>query len=652
MSVAVARLGTVVDHPILDSYARFCHQTEVGERGLQDRLRHARGFLALHPDLTVWMTRPVDARLADLNRHRAWGLIVWAVFSGRVAIDMDLLVAKHLFGLRQTAETLWPEDLPAALEVTARLGWSPKWARDVIETTCTVMASCGCRLRELTEDHLNDFLDRLSSNPHASAATRKQWRARIFGLRQVLYELGTIAAPPYRHLPSATLTERFDAVAAPEIHRVMTAYVKARSAVLSRASVEGLINALTPFGEFLTTYHPEIDSLRQLDRGDIEEFLVWNRTRCWRGRLARDKQVSASVVHAGVLGLRNMLDDITLWGWNERPTRRLVFPTDVPRLPRPLPRGLAPHIDAALLHEVARLDDGFARAGIILLRRAGLRLGELLDLQVGCVIDYGPTGIWLRVPLGKLGTERSVPLDADTVNVLDTWVAQRGTQRPHPNARTGEQCDYMFAERGQRLRGWRIRRGLETAVTAAALTGPGGQPLNVTPHQLRHTYATELANAGMSLQGLMALLGHVTPEMTLRYAALASPTLRASYDEAMGKVRKLIPVAPAGRPAVPAKVEWIASEFLKTRLTGGYCSRHTAADACPYANVCETCDNFVPGHEFAPALRSQLNDIAALKADAEQRGWTSEAARHQRTIDALDRHLRRLSNQPPIQTSS
>src|SRR5947209_14646956 len=62
----------------------------------------------------------------------------------------------------------------------------------------------------------------------------------------------------------------------------------------------------------------------------------------------------------------------------------------------------------------------------------------------------------------------------------------------------------------------------------------------------------------------------------------------AAYDEAMGKVRRLIPVAPAGRPAVPAKVEWIASEFLKTRLTGGYCSRHLAADACPYANVCET----------------------------------------------------------------
>jgi hypothetical protein len=118
----------------------------------------------------------------------------------------------------------------------------------------------------------------------------------------------------------------------------------------------------------------------------------------------------------------------------------------------------------------------------------------------------------------------------------------------------------------------------------------------------------------------------------------------AAYDEAIGKVRRLIPVAPAGRPAVPAKVEWIASEFLKARLTGGYCSRHLAAEACPYANICETCDNFVPAPEFAPALRAQLDDIHALKADAEHRGWTSEAARHQRVIDALDGHVRRLDN--------
>src|SRR5579884_143922 len=91
------------------------------------------------------------------------------------------------------------------------------------------------------------------------------------------------------------------------------------------------------------------------------DYLVWNRSRTWRGRVARDRKVSPSVVHAGVLTVRNFFDDITLWGWAERPERRLLFANDVPKLPRPLPRGLAPDTDAALMAEVARLEDRFAR---------------------------------------------------------------------------------------------------------------------------------------------------------------------------------------------------------------------------------------------------------------------------------------------------
>jgi Phage integrase family len=137
-----------------------------------------------------------------------------------------------------------------------------------------------------------------------------------------------------------------------------------------------------------------------------------------------------------------------------------------------------------------------------------------------------------------------------------------------------------------------------------------GDPVTITPHQLRHTYATSLVNAGMSLQALMALLGHVTPEITLRYATLASPTLRDAYDEAMGKMRRHLTLTPIGRPIVPDNVSWLAGEMLKTRVAHGYCSRHEAQGACPYANICETCDNYTPGPEFTEALSDQLETFA------------------------------------------
>lgn len=207
------------------------------------------------------------------------------------------------------------------------------------------------------------------------------------------------------------------------------------------------------------------------------------------------------------------------------------------------------------------------------------------------MLDYGPAGIWLRVPLGKLATERMVPLDAATLAALDQWADQRGVHRPIPHPRTGKPTDFLFTAHGRRLGATRLRVGLLAAVAAAGLRDPAGRQLAVTPHQLRHTYATELANAGMSLQALMALLGHVTPEMTIRYATLASPTLRSAYDEAMGKMRRHLTLTPVGRPIVPAKIQWLSSEMLKTRVAHGYCSRHESQGPCPYANICETCDN-------------------------------------------------------------
>jgi len=76
-------------------------------------------------------------------------------------------------------------------------------------------------------------------------------------------------------------------------------------------------------------------------------------------------------------------------------------------------------------------------------------------------------------------------LDSATVAALDAWAQHRGRQRPHPHPRTGKPTDFLFVGHGWRLSAWRIREGLRAAAAAAGLAGPGGQPLNVTRHQLQ-----------------------------------------------------------------------------------------------------------------------------------------------------------------------
>ena len=294
---------------------------------------------------------------------------------------------------------------------------------------------------------------------------------------------------------------------------------------------------------------------------------------------------------------------------------------------------------------VAGLDDMFAATGLRLLRATGMRVGELLDLELDCLLDFDRHGTWLRVPLGKLNSERVVPLEPDTVAVIDAWTAQRGRQRALPHPRDGRPTEFLFLEHGRRPTSFRLRQGLVDAVAAANLRGRDGQLLHITPYQLRHTFGTALINGGIGLPALMALMGHVTPEMTLRYAKLASPTIRSAYQAAMGKVRtgQLLPLTAVGAaPPVPDRVQWLHAEMLKTRLAHGFCARPKAAGPCPYANICEQCDFFVPDPQAAAAITAQLEDVRALHDDAQARGWDDEAARHRRVQASLQQHLNRL----------
>ncbi len=641
MSAAVARAATRTDHAWFTGYVDHCHRLACSDRALRDRLRGARRFLAAHPDPEAWMRQPAPGRVIELQRTGAWPLVVFLIGTGRLRLDLELAGAKNLTGLGDIVEATHAEDFAAVRSAGLRLGWTRGWVDTVLgECLAVLLAWHGGTVTDLTQDVVAEFDMQLGQTTTLTRSSLRAYRARLASLRQLFFEIGVHDQPPRRRPWSRSLEQRFAEVAMTEpIRAVLLRYVQTRASVLRPRSIESLVNDLLPFAEFLTANHPQVTTLRCLQRSHIEEFLVWNRTRPWRGRKARPQPVSAAVAQSAVLSLRNLLEDIAAWGWAEAPTGRLVFAADVPKLDRALPRALAPDVDTRLMAAVADLSDPFPRTGLQVLRGSGLRIGELLDLELDAVVDYGPAGTWLRVPLGKLSTERTVPLDEPTLAVLDQWAHRRGTHRPIPHPRTGRPTDFLFTEHAQRLGATRLRNGLLAAADAAGLRDPVGQPFTVTPHQLRHTYATALANAGMSLQALMALLGHVTPEMTIRYATLASPTLRGAYDEAMGKMRRQLTLTPVGRPIVPDKVSWLANEMLKTRVAHGYCSRHESQGACPYANICETCDNYTPATEFEPALTDQLADIQALEADAQDRGWASEEGRHRHVAEALERHL-------------
>src|SRR6266540_2283188 len=133
-------------------------------------------------------------------------------------------------------------------------------------------------------------------------------------------------------------------------------------------------------------------------------------------------------------------------------------------------------------------------------------------------------------------------------------------------------------------------------------------------------------NAGCSLQALMALLGHVSAEMSLRYGRLFDATVREEYTRALSLAKaRLGPVLPGERTQLPLAAvtsgNWRDAPLIKARLAGGYCLRTAAQGSCAYANICEHCPNFRSEASFLPVLQLQRADAEALAADAAARGW-------------------------------
>jgi integrase len=101
------------------------------------------------------------------------------------------------------------------------------------------------------------------------------------------------------------------------------------------------------------------------------------------------------------------------------------------------------------------------------------------------------SGAWLKIPLGKLLTERMVPMDEETMEIVDRIAARRSPGRPLRHPRTGKMADFLLTHQGRRVSAYTLREELRRAAAEAGLAG-------VVPHQLRHTYATALEVSGVA----------------------------------------------------------------------------------------------------------------------------------------------------------
>ena len=616
---------------IYEGYRRWLAARGVGNKSFDSG---ARCFLARFPDPQAWAGLPLAARLAG-TRPQLQPLLNFLMLHGHLRPGYDYLLDRRLAViLREAPASPLGADVARFLAGAEALGYAPgARAAMASEVAIRMLIQAGRGLGELTEKDFAEFARAVTERETRLGRALKHYHSAIYASRAVIYHLGAPAEPvPKRSTPGRWSWERHLDGVSPQVRKPMTAYLERLHATMARSTVQGAACELAHFGRFLARHDPGLSSLALLDRRHhIEPYLtevavaVNHRT---------GQPIAASTAKQRIQTVGSFLDAIAEWGWPEAPARRLVFPRDAPKLPHPLPRYLPPDAERALLAALEDSPNRLYADALLLLRATGMRIGELTMLELDCVHEVPGSGAWLKIPLGKLLTERMVPIDEETLQVVDQIVAHRSPGRPLRHPRTGKLADFLLTHQGRRVSADTLRAELHRAAAEAGLD-------DVVPHQLRHTYATALVNAGCSLQALMALLGHASAEMCLRYGRLFDATVRDEYQRALTLAKAhLGPVLPGERTQLPLAAvtggNWRDAPLIKARLPGGYCLRAAAQGPCAYANICEHCPNFRSEASFLPVLQLQRADAETLAADAAARGWGEEAARHRRLIDRLD----------------
>lgn len=280
---------------------------------------------------------------------------------------------------------------------------------------------------------------------------------------------------------------------------------------------------------------------REITMQDIDSFVDQQ----------RQAGLSAATVRRRVAALKVFFDFLAEETGDLSWANPVRFKRHAGKQPRRLPRDLKDDAVAQVWAVIGSLRD---RAWFALLWRAGLRVGELVGLRLDDLLaaptDTQPAR--LRV-LGKGQKERLVLLTADAYAVLTTWLVERpASATPH----------IFLNNRGQPL----TVNGIEW------LLHQYGQQAGVTltPHQLRHTFARQVTEAGMPITSLSKLLGHAQITTTQIYTAGADPELARAYQQTMaqlalpapvpvpdGALPPLVPAAAASAPP-PALPDWAA----------------------------------------------------------------------------------------------
>jgi len=318
LSSADAAIASLRGDDLRDAY--LGHLAATG-RGNSSYERAARRFFQDWPDPQDWAAAPLQQRLSAGSATRP--VITFLMLRGGLRPGYDYLLSRKLSSLwREVQASPLRGEIDRFLDQAEHLGFT---ARTRLATgsqaPIRLLIQTGKQMRDLVVDDLQEFTEACRQREHATGISHRHYLSAISMTHMVLFHLGVLDSPPRSGGP-VPYQERLAEVAAP-LRAELVGYLERKRATCDRKTVSTMATRLKHFGVFLTQADPALTSVRDLDRRrHVEPYLA----SLVDAVSDKDRSpISIGDRNRRVVAIATFLRDITEWGWDAAPARRVLF---------------------------------------------------------------------------------------------------------------------------------------------------------------------------------------------------------------------------------------------------------------------------------------------------------------------------------------
>lgn len=421
-------------------------------------------------------------------------------------------------------------------------------------------------------------------------------------------------------------------------------FIKIKSTTKSLSTLNNYLRSFKIFSSFILEYYPDCNSIENIDRHLIIEFLIF----------LNQKKYAAKTKAKILSCLKNLFQLVELEGWS--PIQfQLIRSEDFPRYYHKVPRYIPNEVVQQLNQNLKLLPDPVRRM-VLLLQELGLRIGELLNLSFDCLQQDVEGQFYIRFYRKKVKQYALLPISKESGLMIQE-------QQKYIRQKLGKKFQYLFCGRKNSgreknfasfipkpeiMKQEAFSNWLKRLAKEADIKDSSGQRWNFEAHQFRHTVATRMINSGVPQHIVQRYLGHETPTMTQVYVHIFDETLREQIE----KFHESKVVNFQGETikfdktilSASEDLNWFKANVQARALEHGYCNRPKQLGNCDIAGFdgCYDCPHWRTNKNYLPLLKDTLKRTNQIIEKAQMSGWELQVKKNKPIKHNLEKVIQSL----------